>query len=62
MPMPPELRGRPGPEDVPLRDLVAECDAQGHRAEADAYVQRILANHDAEVKKVLSPRPEFRNW
>jgi hypothetical protein len=43
-------------EDVPLLDLVAACDAQGHRAEADAYVARILANHDAEVEEDLPPR------
>lgn len=43
-------------EDVPLLDLVAACDAQGKRAEADAYVARILANHDAEVEEDLPPR------
>jgi len=43
-------------EDVPLLDLVAACDALGNRAEADAYVQRILANHDAEVEEDLPPR------
>jgi nucleoid-associated protein YgaU len=43
-------------EDVPLLDLVAACDAQGNRAEADAYVTRILANHDAEVEEDLPPR------
>ncbi|TYP87435.1 LysM peptidoglycan-binding domain-containing protein [Blastococcus xanthinilyticus] len=43
-------------EDVPLLDLVAACDAQGNRAEADAYVARILANHDAEVEEDLPPR------
>nr|WP_211661361.1 LysM peptidoglycan-binding domain-containing protein [Modestobacter muralis] len=43
-------------EDAPLLDLVAACDAQGDRAEADAYVARILANHDAEVEEDLPPR------
>ena len=43
-------------EDVPLLDLVAACDAQDKRAEADAYVVRILANHDAEVEEDLPPR------
>lgn len=43
-------------EDAPLLDLVAACDAQGNRAEADAYIKRILANHDAEVEEDLPPR------
>jgi len=43
-------------EDVPLLDLVAACDAMGNRAEADAFVARILANHDAEVEEDLPPR------
>jgi len=43
-------------EDVPLLDLVAACDALGDRAEADAYVRRILANHDADVEEDLPPR------
>jgi hypothetical protein len=43
-------------EDVPLLDLVAASDAQGNRAEADAYVARILANHDADVEEDLPPR------
>lgn len=43
-------------EDVPLLDLVAACDALGNRAEADAYVKRILDNHDAEVEEDLPPR------
>jgi nucleoid-associated protein YgaU len=43
-------------EDVPLLDLVAACDAQDKRAQADAYVARILANHDAEVEEDLPPR------
>jgi len=43
-------------EDVPLLDLVAACDAQDNRAEADTYVKRILSNHDAEVEEDLPPR------
>jgi nucleoid-associated protein YgaU len=43
-------------EDVPLLDLVAACDALGRTAEAGAYVQRILFNHDAEVEEDLPPR------
>jgi hypothetical protein len=43
-------------EDVPLLDLVAACDAQDKRAEADAYITRILTNHDAEVEEDLPPR------
>ncbi|MCW2525283.1 MAG: putative LysM domain peptidoglycan-binding protein [Pseudonocardiales bacterium] len=43
-------------EDVLLLDLVAACDAQDHRAEAEAYIKRILANHDAEVEEDLPPR------
>lgn len=43
-------------EDVPLLDLVAACDVQGNQAEANAYVARILANHDAEVEEDLPPR------
>jgi hypothetical protein len=43
-------------EDVPLLDLVAACDAQDNRAEADAYIKRILTNHDAEVEEDLPPR------
>ena len=43
-------------DDVALLDLVAACDAQGNRAEADRLVTRILANHDAEVEEDLPPR------
>lgn len=43
-------------DDVALLDLVAACDAQGNRAEADRLVARILANHDAEVEEDLPPR------
>ena len=43
-------------EDVPLLDLVAACDARGHRLEAKAFVHQILANHDAEVEEDCPPR------
>lgn len=43
-------------EDVPLLDQVAACDAQDKRAEADAFVKRILANHDVEEEEELPPR------
>jgi hypothetical protein len=42
--------------DVTLLDLVAACDAQDHRAEADSYVKQILANNDAEIEEDLPPR------
>ncbi|MDT0263799.1 hypothetical protein, partial [Jatrophihabitans lederbergiae] len=42
-------------EDTPLLDLMIAFDAQGNRAEGDAYVKRILANHDAEVEEDLPP-------
>lgn len=43
-------------EDVPLLDQVAACDAQDNRLEANEFIQRILANHDAEVEEDLPPR------
>jgi hypothetical protein len=43
-------------EDVPLLDQVAACDAQDKRLEANEFIQRILANHDAEVEEDLPPR------
>lgn len=43
-------------DDVALLDLVAACDAAGNQAEADSYVRRILANHEAEVEEDLPPR------
>jgi hypothetical protein len=43
-------------DDVALLDLVAACDAEGNRAEADRFVKRILANHDAEVEEDLPRR------
>ena len=42
--------------DIALLDLVAVCDAAGRNAEASAYVQRVLDNHDAEVEEDLPPR------
>jgi hypothetical protein len=43
-------------DDIPLLDLVAACDAQGHHAEAATWIQRILATHNAEVEEDLPPR------
>ena len=42
--------------DTPLLDLLAASEALGNTAEADAYVKRIMANHDAEVEEDLPPR------
>ena len=42
--------------DVALLDLVAVADARGDHAQAEQYVRRILANHDAEVEEDLPPR------
>jgi hypothetical protein len=43
-------------DDIALLDLVAACHAQNQHAEAEEYVRRILANHDAEVEEDLPPR------
>jgi len=43
-------------DDIALLDLVAANDAAGHQAEAEQYVARILANHDADVEEDLPPR------
>ncbi len=43
-------------DDIPLLDLVAACDAQGHHAEADTWIQQILTTHGAEVEEDLPPR------
>jgi len=43
-------------DDVALLDLVVACDATGNHGEADRYVKRILANHDAEVEEDLPAR------
>jgi hypothetical protein len=42
--------------DTPLLDLIAANEALGNTAEADSYVKRIMANHDAEVEEDLPPR------
>ena len=42
--------------DTPLLDLIAANEALGNTAQADAYVKRIMANHDAEVEEDLPPR------
>ena len=42
--------------DTPLLDLIAASEALGNTAEADAYVKRIMANHDADVEEDLPPR------
>jgi hypothetical protein len=53
-------------DDQALLDLVAVADAEGNRGEAQRYVDRILANHDAEVQEDLPPRTyeilRRRNW
>lgn len=55
-----------GHDDVALLDLVAAADAQGNQGEARAWIQRILANHEAEVEEDLPPRTaeilHRRNW
>jgi hypothetical protein len=43
-------------DDVPLLDLMAASDAQGHRAEAARWIQQIMTVHDAEVEEDLPPR------
>lgn len=43
-------------DDIALLDLVAAHHALGNAAEAERYVVRILANHDAEVEEDLPPR------
>ena len=42
--------------DVPLLDLVCACMAMDKKAEAEAYVQQLMHNHDAEVEEDLPPR------
>ena len=42
--------------DTGLLDMVAVCDAAGHRAEAASCVQQILEHHNAEVDEDLPPR------
>ncbi|MBK6872807.1 MAG: LysM peptidoglycan-binding domain-containing protein [Kineosporiaceae bacterium] len=43
-------------DDVPLLDLIAACDALGLAAEAELYVGRLLAGHDAQCMDDLPPR------
>ena len=43
-------------EDVPLLDQVFACDAQDKRLEANEFIQRLYANHDAEIEEDLPPR------
>ena len=43
-------------DDTALLDLVAAYQAVGNSAEAEPYVKRIMANHDAEVEEDLPPR------
>jgi hypothetical protein len=43
-------------DDVPLLDLIAASEAQGNHAEAQSYLRRLLAGHDAEVEEDLPPR------
>jgi hypothetical protein len=43
-------------DDQALLDLVAVSHAEGNLAEADGYVRRIMANHDAAVEEDLPPR------
>lgn len=42
--------------DIAMLDMVAVCDATGRDAEAAAFVQRVLDNHEAEVEEDLPPR------
>jgi hypothetical protein len=42
--------------DSALLNLVAASEALGNTTEADAYVKRIMANHDADVEEDLPPR------
>jgi len=43
-------------DDIALLDLAVAHQQVGNTAEAEQYVQRILANHDAEVEEDLPPR------
>ncbi len=43
-------------DDVPLLDLIAACDSLGLAAEAELYVGRLLAGHDAQCMDDLPPR------
>ena len=50
------LTAAAGSSDISLLDLVGACDAQDRRAEGDAYVRQIMANHDADDLEDLPPR------
>ena len=41
--------------DAPLLNLLRAADARGDHAEANEYLRRIMANHDAEVEEDLPP-------
>lgn len=43
-------------DDVPLLDLISACDSLGLAAEAELYVGRLLAGHDAQCMDDLPPR------
>jgi hypothetical protein len=43
-------------EDVPLLDLVQASFHLDRKAEAESYVQQIVANHDVEIEEDLPPR------
>lgn len=44
------------PDDVPLLDLIAACDADGRHAEADSHVRQLLANNEVDIVEELQPR------
>ena len=44
------------PDDVPLLDLVAACDADARHAEADSHVRQILVNNEVDIEEELQPR------
>jgi hypothetical protein len=43
-------------DDIPLLDLVAASDAQGHHAEATKWIKQILNAHDTDIEEDLPPR------
>ena len=50
------LTAAAGGSDISLLDLVWACDAQDRRAEGDAHVRQIMANHDTDDLEDLPPR------
>lgn len=42
-------------EDQPLLNLMMASDSMGNRSQGDAYLKRIMANHDAEIEEDLPP-------